>query len=174
MKSITMWLVICTGLFISCTKSKDDGSPTNAAFELMEQLPGEQRFYEQADLAIHNNQAFVSATSSEFGNRNSVFLFPLQDGWRNYEKPNQEFVLLTSFNNTLYGIMEFREPYQAGLVSTFRYSYFLYKWINSAFENIARLDFTDHNGVAQAPLQNLRWYKKQWNQFYMEPHAGTF
>lgn len=161
MKCIPVWLVICTGLFISCSKSKEEGAPTNAAFELMEKLPGEPRLYEQADLVIHNNQPFISATRSEFGNRNSVFLFPLQDGWRKYEQPNQEFVLLTSFNNMLYGIMEFREPYQAGQVSTFRYSYFLYKWINSAFENIARLDFTDHNGVARSPLQNLRWYKNQ-------------
>jgi hypothetical protein len=159
MKRAIAFLVLSTCFIFSCSKNNenDDESGT-AAFTLVERIPGTPRLYERADLVMHNNEPFVCATSSEFGNFNSVFLFPLKDGWRAYEQPNQEFLLLTNFNKTIYGIMEFREPFQNGQVAGYRYSYFLYKWINEAFENIAQLNFTDHNNQKNTALQSLRWW----------------
>lgn len=149
-----------TVFIVSCKKDtgkQDEGS--GGRFQLMERIPGELKLYDRAKLLIHQNKPFVSASSFEFGNQYSAFFFPLKDGWRRYQEPNQEFVLLKKFNGTIYGIMEYKEPYQQGALTNYRYSYFLYKWIGEAFENIARLDFTDHNSQPFSLLQNPSWFE---------------
>lgn len=156
-------LFALAGFLFSCTKSveKESAAGSDSSFELTFNLPGPSRFYELGDLAIIGEQPYASVVSAADANLGAPFLFRSQNDWRIYEQAGQRFVTLTSYKGVLYGIMEYTQPYQAGQLTAYRYTYYLYKWENSGFKNVGEYAYTDHNNVQNSPLQSLQFVKWQ-------------
>jgi hypothetical protein len=157
-------LLVYLAVLSSCSKSVDEegsGTSQSSSFKLLLTVPGAQKLYTVGDLAMVGDRSYIAAISDQAGITSSPFLFQSNNEWRVYEQENQRFVALTTHNGTLYGIMQYIQPYQSGQLTSYRFSYYLYKWANSSFENIAMYEYTDQNHVEKSPLQSLQFLKWQ-------------
>lgn len=175
MKKDILLLIFCIALISCKSKKKDSIEPSTTKqvnWEIVKQFNIAPKHFDKASLAVIADKVYLSAHSSEFGNRSSHFFFENTNGMQNYEKENEQFVVLKPFGGTLYGIMEYTVPYMAGQVQTYRFSYYLYRWGNNQFENIAKLDFIDQNGQKDTMLQNILLWEQQQQLYFIAQQSN--
>lgn len=160
-KFLNLLFFILVGISLhSCSKvvSKDDDSNSGSGspnWEIIRNFD-EKKSYTSVEFTVHNNKLFFSTyghngiTPGSEGSLHDLlgsYFYLYNDQWMLYQTTNFAIVQMKVFNNKLYGIREYREPYYAGALKTYRHKYIFYKWEHDNFTDLDSISVINNEQI---------------------------